>query len=207
MKEFFSKLVALGPFGIFLVGIVDGAGVPNPSGPDLILLLYASQRPDSAFTAAALAVLGSLIGSYILFRIARKGGEVYLARHTESARGKKVRQWFHHYGLITVFIPAMIPIPMPLKLFVVCAGASGISSRAFLLVLGLARLPRYFAIAYLGRKLGEESIGYLGKHKWDFMLVALGLLVFCFALVKITDRIRGRTEDTLVRNHADSKDS
>lgn len=204
MKAFFNKLVALGPFGIFLVGIIDGAGLPNPSGPDIILLLYASQRPDTAFLAAALAVLGSVIGSYILFSIARKGGEVYLERHTESARGKKLRAWFQHYGLITVFIPAMIPIPMPLKLFVICAGALGIRARAFLAVLALARIPRYFAIAYLGSKLGEESMGYLGKHKWDLVLIALGLMVFCFALVKFTDRMRARAKDTLVRDHAES---
>lgn len=204
MKAFFNKLVALGPFGIFLVGIIDGAGLPNPSGPDIILLLYTSQRPDTAFLAAALAVLGSVIGSYILFSIARKGGEVYLERHTESARGKKLRAWFQHYGLITVFIPAMIPIPMPLKLFVICAGALGIRARAFLAVLALARIPRYFAIAYLGSKLGEESMGYLGKHKWDLVLIALGLMVFCFALVKFTDRMRARAKDTLVRDHAES---
>lgn len=204
MRAFFNKLVALGPFGIFLVGIIDGAGLPNPSGPDIILLLYASQRPDTAFLAAALAVLGSVIGSYILFSIARKGGEVYLERHTESARGKKLRAWFQHYGLITVFIPAMIPIPMPLKLFVICAGALGIRARAFLAVLALARIPRYFAIAYLGSKLGEESMGYLGKHKWDLVLIALGLMVFCFALVKFTDRMRARAKDTLVRDHAES---
>ncbi len=204
MKAFFNKLVALGPFGIFLVGIIDGAGLPNPSGPDIILLLYASQRPDTAFLAAALAVLGSVIGSYILFSIARKGGEVYLERHTERARGKKLRAWFQHYGLITVFIPAMIPIPMPLKLFVICAGALGIRARAFLAVLALARIPRYFAIAYLGSKLGEESMGYLGKHKWDLVLIALGLMVFCFALVKFTDRMRARAKDTLVRDHAES---
>lgn len=204
MRAFFNKLVALGPFGIFLVGIIDGAGLPNPSGPDIILLLYASQRPDTAFLAAALAVLGSVIGSYILFSIARKGGEVYLERHTESARGKKLRAWFQHYGLITVFIPAMIPIPMPLKLFVICSGALGIRARAFLAVLALARIPRYFAIAYLGSKLGEESMGYLGKHKWDLVLIALGLMVFCFALVKFTDRMRARAKDTLVRDHAES---
>lgn len=207
MKTLFNKLVAWGPLGIFLVTILDGAGVPNPSGPDVILLLYSSQRPDTAFLAAALAVLGSMAGSYILFRIARKGGEVYLARHTMSARGKKLREWFQHYGLITVFIPAMVPIPMPLKLFVVCAGALGIGSRSFLLVIGLARVLRYFAVAYLGRKLGEESLGYLGKHKWDLVLVALGLVVFCFLLVKITDRLRGGARDTLVRDHADSKES
>lgn len=207
MKALFEKLVAWGPLGILVITILDGAGIPNPSGPDLLLLLYASQRPESAFVAALFGVAGSTIGSYILFLLARKGGEVYLERHTMSRRGRRLRRWFHHYGLISVFIPALVPIPLPLKLFVICAGALGIRSHAFLLTLASAKTVRYLAIAYLGRKLGEESFSYLAQHKWDLLLVAIGLLVFCTLLVKITDRLRGRPDDTLVRDHANTEQS
>lgn len=207
MKSLFAKFVAWGPLGILFVTILDGAGIPNPSGPDLVLLLYASQRPDSAYLAALLAVVGSAIGSYILFMLARKGGEVYVESHTVSRRGRRLRRWFHHYGLITVFIPALVPIPLPLKLFVICSGALGIRTHAFLLTLTAAKTVRYFAIAYLGRKLGTESLSYLSQHKWDFLWVALGLLVFCVVLVKVTDHLRGKADDTLVRDHADSEQS
>jgi homoserine dehydrogenase len=30
-----------------------------------------------------------------------------------------------HYGLLTVFVPALSPVPTPMKLFVICAGAMG----------------------------------------------------------------------------------
>jgi len=196
MKSISQILLAWGLPGTLLIGIIDGAGLPNPSGPDIALILYASQRPGNAFLAAALAVIGSLIGSAILFLLARKGGEIFLERHTVSARGKRWRRWFQHYGLITVFIPGLIPIPMPLKIAVVCAGALGIPMRSFLIVLAAARIPRYFAIAYLGKKLGEESFAYLKHHSWDFALIALGLLVFAFLLVKASDYARARRAAT-----------
>ena len=192
MKSISQVLLAWGLPGTLLIGIIDGAGLPNPSGPDIALILYASQRPENAYLAAALAVTGSLIGSAILFLLARKGGEMYLERHTVSARGKRWRRWFQHYGLITVFIPALIPIPMPLKIAVVCAGALGISLRSFLVVLAAARIPRYLAIAYLGEKLGEESYPYLAHHKWTFALIALGLFALSFLLVKTSDYLRAR---------------
>ncbi|MBA3973310.1 MAG: hypothetical protein C0504_03710 [Candidatus Solibacter sp.] len=192
MKTISQILLAWGLPGTLIIGIVDGAGLPNPAGPDIALILYASQRPENAFYAAALAVIGSLIGSAILFLLARKGGEMYLERHTMSARGRRWRRWFQHYGLITVFIPGLIPIPLPLKIGVVCSGAMGISLRSFLAVLAAARIPRYFAIAYLGRKLGEESLTYLRDNKWDFALIALGLFAFAFLLVKISDYRRAR---------------
>jgi membrane protein YqaA with SNARE-associated domain len=192
MKSIAQILLAWGLPGTLLIGIIDGAGLPNPSGPDIALVLYCSQRPDNAFIAAALAVAGSLIGSAILFLLARKGGEMFLERHTMSARGKRWRRWFQNYGLITVFIPGLIPFPMPLKIAVVCAGGLGIPLRSFLVVLAAARIPRYFAIAYLGQKLGEESHKYLDQHKWDFALIALGLVAFSFLLIKASDYMRAR---------------
>jgi uncharacterized membrane protein YdjX (TVP38/TMEM64 family) len=192
MKKASAILLAWGLPGMLLIGIIDGAGLPNPSGPDIALGIYASQRPEYAYYAALLAVAGSLIGSAILFLLARKGGEMYLERHTESARGKRWRRWFQQYGLITVFIPALIPFPMPLKITVVCAGALGVPLRSFLLVMGAARLPRYIAIAYLGQKLGKDPTGYLISHSWDFGLISLGLIVFSFLLIKASDYMRSR---------------
>ena len=62
---------------------------------------------------AALAVAGSLAGSMLLFFLARRGGEAYLKRHTMSARGARFQRWFQHYGLITVFIPAILVLSGP----------------------------------------------------------------------------------------------
>src|ERR1035437_8066909 len=127
MRHFLAVLSALDLPGLFLMAIVDGAGVPNPSGPDVILLLYTSHQPDHWWQAALCAVTGSLIGSVMLFEIARRGGRRYLEAKLSTGRGKKFRDWFRHYGLVTVFIPALVPIPMPLKAFEICAGALGVS--------------------------------------------------------------------------------
>jgi membrane protein YqaA with SNARE-associated domain len=190
MKHFLAVLSALGLPGLFLMAIVDGAGVPNPSGPDVILLLYTSHRPDHWWMAALCAVTGSLIGSLMLFEIARRGGRKYLEDHLSSGRGKRFRDWFMHYGLVTVFIPAFVPIPMPLKAFEICAGALGVSRTAFVLTFAGARIPRYLALCWLGRGLHEEPMKFLKANSLNFVWVALATLVFCVILVKVSDRYR-----------------
>jgi membrane protein YqaA with SNARE-associated domain len=190
MKKILAVLAAWGLPGIFLLTIADGAGVPNPSGPDVILLLYTSQRPDQWLLAALIAVAGSLIGSLFLYEVARKGGEKYLEGKLYSGRGKKFRDWFRHYGLVTVFIPALVPIPTPLKAFEICAGAMGVSRLAFVAVFVGARLPRYLALCWLGRNLHQEPLKFLKGHMLDFVWIALGTLVLCVALVKLADRYR-----------------
>jgi membrane protein YqaA with SNARE-associated domain len=190
MKKILAVIAAWGLPGIFLLTIADGAGVPNPSGPDVMLLLYTSQRPDRWLLAGLVAVAGSLIGSLILFEAARKGGEMYLEGKLHSGRGRRFRDWFRHYGLVTVFIPALVPIPMPLKAFEICAGALGVKRAPFIAVFVAARLPRYLALCWLGRNLHQEPLKFLKGHMLDFVWIALGTLVLCVALVKLADHYR-----------------
>jgi len=195
MKHFLAILSAWGLPGLFLMAIADGAGVPNPSGPDVILLLYTSHRPENWWAAALCAVAGSLIGSILLFEIARRGGKRYLEEKLSSGRGKKFRDWFRHYGLVTVFIPALVPIPMPLKAFEICAGALGVSRTAFVLTFVLARVPRYLVLCWVGRGLHEEPLKFLKANSLNFLWIALGTLLLCVVLVKIAERYRKPDED------------
>jgi membrane protein YqaA with SNARE-associated domain len=164
--------------------------VPLPGGVDALVILLAAGSPRQAFGIAAMAVAGSAVGSLVLFYLARRGGQMYLERHTVSRRGRRMMGWFHHYGLLTVFIPALLPIPMPLKIFVIAAGALGISPGAYMAVILLARIPRYGALAYLGVKLGEDSKGFLREHAWDMVIIAVVLFALLYALVKVRDRLK-----------------
>lgn len=198
MKQIIDTLVTWGPFGVFLIAVLDSAGVPNPGGLDYVLLFLAWKKPGSAYLGAAVAVAGSLIGTYILYRIARKGGEAFLDKHTRKGGGARFRRWFRHYGLVTVFIPALVPmIPLPLKVFVICSGAFGVNPVTFLAVMALGRTLRYFSLAYLGQSLGKDAGVWLKLHARDLGLGALALFVVLFLLVKAVEWFRKPAPDTL----------
>lgn len=110
MNSFLELLKAWGPLGAFLVSLIDGIGLPNPGGPDYLVLFLAYTQPESAYLSGFLAVVGALLGSAVLFRLARKGGEKYLDAKASGPRAMKFRGWFQRYGLVTVFIPALIPV-------------------------------------------------------------------------------------------------
>lgn len=80
-------------------------------GVDALLIAVATTTPKRAYWSAALAIVGSLAGSLILFFIARKGGEVLLMRHVTSKTGARMHLWFQRWGLATVFVPALSPFP------------------------------------------------------------------------------------------------
>jgi membrane protein YqaA with SNARE-associated domain len=177
---------------VLLLAVLDGIGVPLPAGVDALVLTVSALDGDSAYFSAFLATIGSLAGSIVLFLIARKGGEKYLDPYTSSGRGARFKHWFQRYGLVTVFIPAFLPIPMPMKVFVLSAGALGIRLDKFIVVLIAARVPRYFGLAYLGTKLGDESMSFLRQHVWTLLGASVILFLILFLIVRMTEK-RGGT--------------
>ncbi|HTP87540.1 MAG TPA: VTT domain-containing protein [Bryobacteraceae bacterium] len=164
--------------------------MPLVGGVDAFVVVVAVANHSAAWTAAGAAIIGSLAGSLVLFYIARKGGEAYLAKYTSTGRGAQFRRWFERYGLITVFVPAAVPIPMPMKVFVLSAGAMEVSPATFSIVLLAARVPRYFALAWLGTRLGAQTLPYLKTHMWTLVLIALALCVVLVLAVRLVERSR-----------------
>lgn len=159
-------------------------------GVDALIILIAVVDQSQAYWAAAAAVAGSLVGCLALFLVARKGGEAYLQRRTVSPREARFRAWFHEYGLLTVFVPAFVPIPLPLKIFIVSAGALEESPVTFITVLVAARIPRYFFLAWLGVRLGKETGPYLRHHIWQLALLAAGLFGILYLVIRLLHRRR-----------------
>lgn len=188
LKHFVQVLVSWGPWGLLVLAALDSAGVPIVGGVDALLIAIAVISPAQAYLAAACALIGSLIGCLFLFTIARKGGHALLAKYTESGRGKQLRHWFERYGLVTVFVPALSPVPLPLKIPVFCAAVLEVRTTYFFAVVFLARVIRYFALAYLAQKYGQDTIPFL-KHHWKEVLgVVVALCVVTLVLLRVIDR-------------------
>jgi membrane protein YqaA with SNARE-associated domain len=195
MKEFRKLLVSWGPLGIFVLAFIESIGIPNPGGTDALLLLVAIARPDAAILCAVLATAGSLLGSAVFYEIVRLGGDRLLLRYTLSGRGQRFRAWVQRYGMVTVFISALLPIPiLPLKVFCAGACAMGVSRTRFMLVLAAGRIPRYAALAYLGAQLGENTNDWIRGHYWHMGAIAVALFGALYAVLRWTDRSRNTVE-------------
>jgi membrane protein YqaA with SNARE-associated domain len=164
-----------------LLAILDSGGFPIVGGVDAFVVVVAALDHSQAYWAAAAAIAGSVIGSLFLFFIARKGGEAFLHHHTLSSRGQHLRAWFLEYGLLTVFVPAFVPvIPMPVKIFILSAGALGVNPVTFTIVLTAARIQRYVFLAWLGTRLGKETLPYLRQHIWELIILAAALFLILY---------------------------
>ena len=184
-------LVAWGPAGILLLSVLDSAGVPVAGVFDALLILISVQRPDAAWLCAGLAVAGSTAGNTMLFWAARRGGRGFMNKAVTDGRAGKFQGWFRRYGMITVFVPALMPIPMPLKFFVISAGVLGTATTEFIGVVMAARFLRYFGEAWLGVTLGLQSAAFLKTHVWNFVIGAVMLFISLYLAVLLRERGRG----------------
>lgn len=117
-----------------------------------------------------------------------------MSKAAPEGRAAKFREWFRRYGLVTVFVPALVPIPMPLKLFVISAGVMGTPFARFFVVVLAARIMRYFGEAWLGVTLKHKSASFLKDHAWMFAAGAAVLFVALYAFILFKNRRRRSTE-------------
>jgi membrane protein YqaA with SNARE-associated domain len=190
LKHIIDVLVAFGPLGVCALAFIDSAGIPVSAGMDAVLILLAVKSPQIAIISAVVAVIGSTVGNLVLFTAARKGGRRWAEKTEGAGRAQRFRNWFERYGLVTIFIPALLPFPMPLKLFVVSAGVLGTRRTSFLAVVVLARMIRYGCAVWLGVAMGRESLSFLVRNTWYFALGGVLLFAALYLLVRFNDSAR-----------------
>jgi len=184
-----DALITFGPWGVFLLAVLDSAGVPMPAAMDFLLIVVSVKAPERAYFTALMAVLGSVSGNVALFLAARHGVR-RLVKPTDPGKPQKFREWFRQYGLVTVFIPALLPIPMPLKVFVISAGVLHTPLADFLGVVVVARVIRYFGEAYLAVRLGHDAQSYLNRNAWTLIGIAALLAVVLIAVIRLNEQRR-----------------
>jgi len=150
-----TKLLTLGIPGLFLISFLDSAGVPLPGGADLVVMLLSWQRPAHLFLIAVVAALGSVLGSLVLYHIARTKGDAMMSRFPKDKQDW-VKEQFRRNDILALLVAMLGPPPLPTKLFVLVAGVVRMDWRRFVAAVFAGRLIRFLGEAYLAVKLGAR---------------------------------------------------
>jgi membrane protein YqaA with SNARE-associated domain len=193
-------LFHLGAPGLFLVSVVDSSFIPLPvPGSTDLLLLWLVAHGGDPWLLAPIAIAGSFAGGYATWSLGRKGGEAAMHRYVPARLRGRVAKWVERHSILAVFLPAILPPPVPLSPFALASGALGVSLRRFLTVYGSARILRYSLVAWLGAVYGRHAIRLWSAtlQKWSTPLVwVFSVLVVastCFGIWKIS-RLRKSDE-------------
>ena len=173
-------VATMGGGGIFAVAFFDSSVLSFPFVTDALVMELCIQKPARMPYYAAMAALGSLAGCIWLYLLAKKGGEAYFHRHGGRA-AVKAKRWVQSNAFLSVFIPAILPPPLPFKVFVLAEGVFQVPLKTFILALLTGRGLRYFAEGILAVRYGEATLRFLIAHNRMFALSAVAILLLLYA--------------------------
>lgn len=87
-------LFHLGGLGLIPLGLLDSSIIPLPGSMDVVTIVLSSRQEDLWPYYALMATLGSVIGGFVTYRLARKGGKETLERRFSSQQVDRVYKIF-----------------------------------------------------------------------------------------------------------------
>lgn len=169
----------LGGMGLFIIAALDSSFLSFPQVNDLLIIALSIKRPELMPYYAAITTAGSLLGCFVLYSVAWRGGEVFLRKRFSGARVERGMALYQRHGLLAVIVPSLLPPPVPFKLFVLLAGAARVAPWKFGLAVAIGRSIRYFGQGYLAVVYGEAAIAMVEEHG---RAVGLGLAALALAV-------------------------
>ena len=172
-----SWLLHLGGVGLIPLGLLDSSVVPVPGSMDVATILLAARDKPLWFYYALMATAGSVLGAFLTYRLARRGGKAALAKRFSEKKVRKTLKTFELWGFAAVLVPALLPPPFPLVPFLVAAGAMQYPLPKFLIALTAGRLARYFILAFLGARYGRQILFVFSHHVAATLYASLAVAV------------------------------
>ena len=167
----------LGGLGLIAVGIADNSVIPLPGSMDVFTIWLAASNRDLWFYYAIMATLGALIGGYLTYALARKGGKEAVEHRFDKKKAEKLFKKFEKRGFWTIAIACMLPPPFPLVPVLIAAGALQYDRKKFLAAIATGRGIRFTVVAGMGAIYGDAIVGFFRQYYEPALYTLLGLAV------------------------------
>jgi membrane protein YqaA with SNARE-associated domain len=181
-------LFHLGGLGLIPLGLLDSSIIPLPGSMDVVTIVLSSRQEDLWPYYALMATLGSVIGGFVTYRLARKGGKETLERRFSSQQVDRVYKIFGRGGFGAIAVSSLLPPPVPMVPFLLAAGTMQYPVRKFLAALTLGRIVRYTLLAYLAARYGRHIIAFFTGHPVALgvigLLIAAALAILVFIILR-----------------------
>lgn len=165
----------LGGIGLILLGLADNSVIPLPGSMDAFTILLSARHRDWWPYYGAMATIGSVLGGFLTYRLARKGGKETLEKKVGKRRAEKVYKKFGKHGWFWVTLGAMLPPPFPIVPFLMAAGALQYPLKKFTAALTAGRAVRFFTVAFVGQLYGRHIIKFFSQYYQPMLYFVIGV--------------------------------
>jgi membrane protein YqaA with SNARE-associated domain len=173
-----------------VIGTLDSSLLSLPEINDYLVVARCYSDPKSVFYFPLFAAAGSVLGCLLLYTIMRRGGQAVMRRRFSAENIARVERAYARFGFLALAVPALLPPPMPFKIFVATAGALEYPRWRFVLTVMLARSVRYIIEGTLAVFYGERVLRVMRANGLAMVSVAAALLIVGVGVYVLAKHIR-----------------
>jgi membrane protein DedA with SNARE-associated domain len=122
----------------------------------------------------------------------RRGGQAILRKRFRAEHIERVERAYARFGFLTLAIPALLPPPMPFKIFVATAGALEYPRWRFMLTIMIARSLRYYVEGILAVYYGRQVLKFIENYGLKMLGTVAALVAVGLAIYFIKNRLTGK---------------
>jgi membrane protein YqaA with SNARE-associated domain len=181
---------------MILIGALDSSLLSLPEINDYLVVMRCARDTRAVFFFPLFAAIGSVLGCLLLYTILRRGGQAVLRRRFRAEHIERVERAYARFGFLALAVPAILPPPMPFKIFVATAGALEYPRWRFVITIMIARSLRYYVEGILAVFYGRRVLGFIQDNGMFIMSIVAGVCIVGLAVYLLTKRGRAAVEES-----------
>ncbi|OLE52036.1 MAG: hypothetical protein AUG51_20270 [Acidobacteria bacterium 13_1_20CM_3_53_8] len=175
---------------MIIIGALDSSLLSLPEINDYLVVGRCARQPSAVFFFPLFAAVGSVLGCLLLYTIMQRGGQAVLRRRFRPDHIERVERAYARFGFLALAVPALLPPPMPFKIFVATAGALEFPRWRFILTVMIARSVRYYVEGTLAVFYGRRVLSFLRDNGMMILSIVGGLCLLALAIYLLSGRGR-----------------
>src|SRR5215510_10780520 len=181
---------------MLVIGALDSSLLSLPEINDYLVVGRCFKDHSAVFYFPLFAAIGSVIGCSLLYTIVRRGGQALLRKRFNLQSIKRVERAYERFGFFAIAIPAIMPPPLPFKIFVATAGALEYPRWKFLLTVMIARSLRYYVEGILAVYYGRRVLLFIRDNGLVVVSIVGTLILIGVIIYFIINRRRNANTQT-----------
>jgi membrane protein YqaA with SNARE-associated domain len=163
---------------MIIIGALDSSLLSLPEINDYLVVGRCFKDHTAVWYFPLFAATGSVLGCLLLYTIVRRGGQAVLRKRFNLQSIERVERAYERFGFLAIGVPAILPPPLPFKIFVATAGALEYPRWKFLLTVMIARSLRYYVEGILAVYYGRRVLLFMKDNGLVIIsIVATALLI------------------------------
>lgn len=175
-----------------LIATLDSSLLSLPEINDYLVVGRCFKYPSAVFYFPLFAALGSVLGCLLLYTIMKRGGQALLRKRFSPEKIAQVEKAYARYGVLAIAIPAILPPPMPFKIFIATAGTLEFPRWKFITTVMIARSFRYYVEGILAVIYGKQVLIFMKDNGLMVVSLVAGIAIVAILIYALINRRRNR---------------